>query len=58
MSETAATALAALACALAAITGTALLGQYTGTPGLRTAAKQGGAVTAPADRSAEAGAVP
>jgi drug/metabolite transporter (DMT)-like permease len=47
-----------LAGALAAIAGIALLGRYTGTPGLRTAAKEAGVVTAPAGRSAEAGAVP
>jgi hypothetical protein len=47
-----------LAGALAAIAGIAVLGRYTGTPGLRTAAKQAGAVRAPPGRSAEAGALP
>ena len=59
MSDTAATAiavLAALAAAAAAIAGVSLLGRYAGTPGLRTAAKQAGAITGPPGRSAQAGA--
>ena len=47
-----------LAGAVAAIAGIALLGRYAGTPGLGTAAKQAGAVTGPASRSAEVGAAP
>jgi drug/metabolite transporter (DMT)-like permease len=47
-----------LAGAAAAIAGITLLGRYAGAPGLRTAAKQAGGVTAPAGRSAEAGAAP
>ena len=39
-------------------TGTAivLLGRYAGAPGLRTVAKQAGAMTGPPGRSAEVGA--
>jgi hypothetical protein len=47
-----------LAGAVAAIAGITLLGRYAGTPGLRTAAKQAGAMTGPPGRSAEAGAAP
>jgi hypothetical protein len=39
----------------AAIAGITLLGRYAGTPGLRTAAKQAGAITGPG-RAAQAGA--
>jgi drug/metabolite transporter (DMT)-like permease len=45
-----------LAGAAAAIAGITLLGRYAGTPGLRTAAKQAGAITGPPGRSAQAGA--
>lgn len=41
--------------AAAAIAGITLLGRYAGTPGLRTAAKQAGAITGPG-RAAQAGA--
>ena len=47
-----------LAGAVAAIAGITLLGRYAGTPELRTAAKQAGAVTGPPGRSAQAGAAP
>jgi drug/metabolite transporter (DMT)-like permease len=43
-----------LAGAAAAIAGITLLGRYAGTPGLRTAAKQAGAMAGPAGRSAKA----
>ena len=45
-----------LAGAAAAIAGITLLGRYAGTPGVRTAAKQAGAITRPPGRSAQAGA--
>ena len=47
-----------LAGAVAAIAGITLLGRCAGTPALRTAAKQAGAMTGPRGRSAEAGAAP
>jgi hypothetical protein len=49
---------AQLAGAVAAIAGITLLGRCAGTPALRTAAKQAGAMTGPPGRSAEAGAAP
>jgi drug/metabolite transporter (DMT)-like permease len=45
-----------LAGAAAAIAGITLLGRYAGTPRLRTAAKQAGAITGPPGRAAQAGA--